>query len=262
MSKNRFLDITQKPVNTSLGSIDFPMLYSDVDGLFASFWIDYDKAVERLSGTGLNPALKPFSFKKKSVLTLAFFEYRECSAGSYNEVAVAIHSYPEKLGQGIKLSARDFLKKSENRTVGTHIIDLPVTTDWAMAGGVEIYGYPKWVADIPLDFSENGFDGRIVDPSTKEDILRLSGKFKGPSIKTPVMDIMSYSILDKKMLKTSIHTDGYIKNYSGRGFVLNAGNSSHETSKAIRDFGLEGAAPFSVNRSVDFKAILKLGIPI
>ncbi len=92
MSKNEFLNIPQESVSTSLGNIDFPMLYKEVDGLFASFWIDYDKAVAKLKDTGLNPAIKPFSFSKKTAVTLAFFEYRDCSVGPYNEVAVAIHT--------------------------------------------------------------------------------------------------------------------------------------------------------------------------
>lgn len=262
MAKKNFLNIPQKPVSTSCGSIDFPMLYSEVDGLFANFWIDYDLAAEKLAGTGLAPAVRPFSFGKKALFTLAFFEYRKCSAGVYNEVAVAIHAYPEKKGSAVKLSPRDILKKPENRTIGTYIIDLPVTTDWAMAGGIEIYGYPKWVADIPLQFPKDGFDGRVVDPATNKDVIHLSGKFKLPGVKTPTMDIMSYSTLDNQMLKTAICTDGHLKNHSGRGFVLKAGNADHPTVETIKELGLDGTAPFAVNRSVNFRAILKLGVPV
>ena len=259
MRNNDFLNVPQIPVETSLGSIDFPMLYSEVDGLFASFWVDYDLARKKLSETGLKPARKPFSLTRKTVMTIAFFEYRKCSGGPYNEVAVAIHSYPEAMGDDVKFSLFDMLKKPDKRKVGTFILDLPVTTDWAMAGGVEIYGYPKWVADIALHFGKNVFKGQVIDPANGEPVLSLSGEYKGPGIKTPSMDIMSYSFLNHQMLKTSIHTDGNIKTYSGRKFILKSGDSNHGSSVLIRELGLDGAQPFLVNRTVNFRAKLELG---
>jgi hypothetical protein len=261
MAKKNFFNVPQKPVKTSIGSIDFPMLYSEAEGVLASFWVDYDKALDKLSDTGLRPAMKPLSFTKKAVLSIGFFEYRECSAGSYNEVAVGIYAYPESIGSSIKLSLIDLLKKPENRTVGIYMLDLPVTTDWATAGGVELYGYPKWVADIPLNFSKENFEGHVIDPDTNEKVLSLSGTFKGIGVKTPVVDFMSYSILNKQMLKTSIFADGFLKSYMGRGFTLKAGSSSHGSSSIIKDFGLDGAVPFSVSRTINIRSKLELGIP-
>ncbi len=261
MGKKNFLNVPQKPVKTSIGSIDFPILYSEVEGVFASFWVDYDKALDKLSDTGLLPAMRPLSFNKKTALSIGFFEYRECSAGSYNEVAVALYSYPESMGPSRKLSLIDFLKKPENRTFGIYMLDLPVTTDWAAAGGVEIYGYPKWVADIPLNFSKENFEGHIIDPDTNEKVLSLSGSFKGIGVKTPVIDFITYSNLNKQMLKTSAIADGFFKSYMGRGFTLKAGNSSHGSSSMIKDLGLDGAVPFSVSRTINVKSKLELGIP-
>lgn len=261
MTKKDFLDVPQQRVKTSQGGIDFPLLYQEVDSLFASFWVDREKAMAKLKGTGLVPALKPVPFSNKAVVTISFFEYRKTSAGAYNEVAVAIHSCPEDKGLRRRISLSDLLGKVENRIVGTHIIDLPVTTEWARAGGVEVYGYPKWVAEIPVKFNKKTFDGRVIDPKTKKEVFSLSGRLHGPGIKTKCLDVMSYSILRGGILKTIIDTDGHWKIYRGKGFTLRAGDTSHFASKNIRDLGLDGAEPFLVQRTINFRSILYLGKP-
>ncbi len=262
MAKKNFFNVPQKPVKTSIGSIDFPMLYSGVKGVIASFWIDYNKTLDILSDTAFLPAMRPLSFAtKKTVLSIGFFEYPKCSAGSYNEVAMAVYCYPESKGPAIKFSLTDFLKKPENRTVGIYFLDLPVTTDLAMAGGVDVYGYPKWLADIPLNFSTKKFEGHVINPDTNRKVVSLSGTFKGIGIKTPSLDFMAYSMLNGRILKTSTLTDGFFKSYMGKGFTLKAGDSSRGASRIIKDFGLDGAVPFSVSRTINVNAKLELGIP-
>lgn len=258
--KNDFSDVKQSPVKTSKGVIDFPIIYRKVNGVFASFWTDFKAAEKKLEGTGCKPVYRPFSNKKKAMATVAFFEYLDCSAGLYNEVAVSVHCVPEKSGYSDSMSPFDFLSNGDRKKTGTYITDLPVTTDWAVAGGVEVYGYPKWLADIRYDFSDN-FMAVIGNPSDGKTAVSFSGRFKGFAVKMSCPDVLSYSVLNGKMLRTVIQTSGKWKNYRGSGFMLKA-ESDHYSAENIRDLGLDRAVPFLVQRTVDFRSVLPLGTVI
>jgi hypothetical protein len=68
-----------------------------------------------------------------------------------------------------------------------------VTTEIARVGGVELYGYPKFIADIEFDRSEDWVECRLSEQGTQ--ILTLRGKVL-PTEKGKGMRYVTYSVRD------------------------------------------------------------------
>ena len=100
------------------------------------------------------------------------FEYRDTDIGPYNELAISVvlnepWFLPNLPGLALVSSLR-------RRQLHAWVHHLPVTTEIARAGGVDLYNYPKFIAGI--DFQESG-ERRVCRLSEgAEHILTLSGE--------------------------------------------------------------------------------------
>ena len=137
-----FLDVPTQETQTSLGPVKLPILYSDGASLLAFFWVDAGKAALQLEGTGLEPARLPGG---RALHGLAFYDYRETAVGPYHEVGSALEVQP--VGQAASMV--DLFRAPAGRRLGFRILDLPVSTPIADVAGRELWGYPKFVAELP-----------------------------------------------------------------------------------------------------------------
>ncbi len=117
-------------------------------------WETKPEIVQRLLPPPLKPAGRP--------LALAFVAY-------YPKTNFGVTYYEAAL----------FLRAEFNGETGAYCLSMPVTNDIAMAGGREVYGYPKKIANIELNRDGNNVEGwaerhgaRFFDVRAK-----LSGKF-------------------------------------------------------------------------------------
>lgn len=250
-----FLQRLQTPVETSAGPMDFPILYRDTGGFMAFFKTDAEKVHAELAGTGL---VAP-STLGKAMVGVAFFTYRDCTIDFYNEAAVAVMVRPEA-GTGHGSALLDLFKPASKRQMATHILQLPVTTEQARAGGVEVYGYPKFVADIDVAFDGRSFRGVTREKETGDDIVRLEGSSR-LGIPLPGSDILTWSIREGVLLKTHIELDARFHVSPGWGFQLRVGNSMHAMAQQLRRFGLESARPLMVMRCDHYQVVLPTGVP-
>jgi len=109
-------------------------------------------------------------FPGRCLVAFTAFEYRRTDGPPYNEVSIAfLITYKRPQIPGFTVS-----RMLLTRVYITYVWQLPVTTEEARAGGVDLFGYPKFIADIEFyddrdwvtcSLSENG-----------REILQLSGK--------------------------------------------------------------------------------------
>lgn len=241
---------------TSRGEVQLPILYYDVSYLNAIFAVDWELAEDLLENTGLQAVRFPGD---KALAGVAFFEYRKTSIGVYNEVGVVI--VVTLANRPTKGLLRDFVRPSAERIAGFHILDLPVTTEAANSAGREIWGYPKFVTDIPLQFGDRRFAGSVKDPVTGQNILTLEGAW-GPSLTVPGFDLCLYSLREGQMLRTVVETDARMQTAGGRGFKLTVGPSTHRMAENLRALGLDGARPFVIQNATVFHSRLPAGVPV
>ncbi len=252
---NPFFDVSQVELKTSSGYAKFPIFYYETSVFMAFFWADFAGTEKALSGTPFKP-LK--FFNGKALSGIAWYEYRHTDIGSYNEVGLAVATYAPGEKPPL-LYLPQFMKSSAHRKLGFYILDLPVTTDIANAAGTEIWGFPKFVTEIELDFGEKTFKGVIADPDKKGNgMVTLSGSFGGGLI-SPAMDLVLYSTLDDEILRTVVNIKADFKAYLRNNLELKVNESGHRMAENIAGLGIKNKKPFLVQVSHVFNSRLNLG---
>jgi hypothetical protein len=252
-----FFQVPQTTHTTTQGPIELPILYFDVSTLLAFFVTSRDAVEAKLSGTGLHPAL---TMGRRALVGLALYEYRDTGVGSYNEVGLALPVLPEGAPTP-RNPIQAFYGSVDERHLGFHILDLPVTTPLANAGGRELWGYPKFVAPIPFHLDKKSFESSVLDPAGNGDIFTLSGRLL-PSLPAPPMSVVLYSQHQGSLVRTTVNVRGPMRLRPGRSLQLRVGESTHRMADNLRDLGLDGARPAVVMDTHRFQSRLNAGVPI
>ena len=239
---------------TSQGAVDLPILYYDNSNMIAMFWVDYD-AAQNIVGPQELTAIRFAG--GKALVALAFYEYRHTAIAPYNEVGVAIAALPNGC-TAPKFPLLSLFYKLDTNRAGFYVVDLPVTTPAACAAGREIWGYPKFVT--PISFSLDGarFSGTVSDPERQTSLLSLSGS-AGMGIPGPLLDLVLYSRLEGKLLRTLVNTRGGGKIALGGSIRLSVSDSNHVMSRNLRALGLQNARPAFVSYTHTLQLRLNAG---
>ncbi len=214
--------------------VALPIRYIDNRCLAATFLTDLDRAAEVLKGTGLQAV--PQEDGKAVVLYLCW-EYRQTDIGPYNEVAVTV----------LAVAPGD-----PNPAI--YVADLPVTTEAANRAGQELWGYNKFVTNIEIKGDGKHFSAIVHDPHTGL-ISSLEGT-RGVSVPVAPTDLYSFSLLEKKIIKTFVQVPTPWHASNGEGFVLRVGDSNHRMAGHLRTLGLDGARPVLVQYADPFQSLL------
>jgi hypothetical protein len=123
--------IVTKTTHTSLGPVELPVFCSDGSAVAAFFTCGYDKAAQKLEGTGLYPIRVS---RGKTIATLGLFEYRQSTLEPYNEgflmIAVSPQAKMSFLAQRLQL-----FMTAEKRKLGFYTLDLPITEELPLVAG-------------------------------------------------------------------------------------------------------------------------------
>lgn len=253
---DRFLTVETEEARTSLGPVRLPILYADATSVQAFFWVDPARAREALRGTGLEPLRFPGG---RALAGLAFYDYRRTSIGPYHEVGSALAVVPAGSAAS-GLAALDLLRAGRRRRAGYRILDLPVSTAIADAGGRELWGYPKFVTELPLRVEDRAFEGSVLEPGGTAPVLTLSGEGRWRWPGRP-HDLVLYSHLGGRMLRTVVDARGPVRLSGGAGLRLALGPGRHRMAESLRALGLDGARPFGAARCDRLRARLWAGRP-
>ena len=211
-----------------------PIRYFDVQCLVATFLTDLDRAAELLKGTSL---LAVSQEDGKAVVVLYCIEYRITDIGPYNEVGLTVLA----AAPGDPIPAN-------------YVVNLPVTTAVANRAGREIWGYNKFVAAIDVKSEGKKFSTILRDT---ENVLvgALEGS-RGASIPTPPADILTFTLLNGRVIKTVIRVLTPFHASSGESFVFKVGTSRHPMTNNLSTVALDGARPVLVQYANPLQALL------
>lgn len=121
----------------------FPVFYYDVTTLACQFLAPLDRVQRALPSRRMHPLrVTPWH----CVVNISAFEYRQSDIGPYNELSIGI---PVVLDQPSPLFVGTLSPVPAVPQVYIH--QLPVTTEIARDAGVELYGFPKFLADITFE---------------------------------------------------------------------------------------------------------------
>lgn len=255
-----FFQVPRTTFQSTQGPVDLPVFYYDTSVLQAFFLPERARVERLLAGTGLVPAL---TIGQRALAGIACCEYRHTTVGTYNEVgvAVAVCRDGEQLrlnGWGDLLST---MKDPESRHVAFHILDLPVTTAAANAAGREIWGYPKFVTDIPFRLEGRDFACSVLAPGTQEPIMELAGRV-GRSVPTGPMGLTLLSFHDGQLVRATVNARGPARLATPGSLRLKVDGSRHPMGERLLELGLDGAAPVAVSWTHAFQSRLNAGVVI
>lgn len=239
---------------TSEGAVDLPILYYDNSNMIAMFWVDYDAAQAMVGPQGLTAIRFAGG---RALVALAFYEYRHTAIAPYNEVGVAIAALPKGEAPPA-LPLLSLFYKLDCKRAGFYVVDLPVTTAGACAAGREIWGYPKFVTPISFSLQGGQFSGTVSDPAGEGSVLSLSGK-AGIGVPGPLLDLVLYSRMDGKLLRTLVNTRGGGVIGLGGSIRLNVGDSKHGMGRNLCALGLQNAKPAFVSYTHKLQLRLNAG---
>jgi hypothetical protein len=217
-----------------------PVRYFDVQCLVATFLTELDRAVELVKRADLQVVPQEDG---KAVVKLFCIEYRKTDLGPYNEVGLTV----------LTMAPGDFIPAN-------YVLNLPVTTEVANRAGREIWGYNKFVATIDVNSDGKKFSTFLRD-TENEMIGALEGR-RSASIPVPPADIITFTLLKGRVIKTLIQvlTPSYAS--SGDSFMFKVGKSKHPMANNLRTLALDEARPVLVDYADPFQALLFPGRPI
>lgn len=170
MRRSPFFDgVTQSDVTIAGQPAKMPIFYYDGTATSAMFAARLGALRRLMPDPRLSPArLAP----GLGAVAITCFEYRDTDIGPYNELAISVVlNEPWFLPN---LPGRALIASLRRRQLHAWVHHLPVTTEIARAGGVDFYNYPKFIAGIDFQESEERRVCRLSEGA--EDILTLSGE--------------------------------------------------------------------------------------
>lgn len=133
---------------------------------------------------------------------LTAFEYYDTDIEPYNEFAVGVLLNDPHV---MALPGYNLLRQLARVNFYTYIHHLPVTTELALRGGVDIYNYPKFLAGIDFSDTDDELACRLSEKG--EDILTLRGK-KISAKKSGVMKYFCHLYQSKQLQGAEFKVNG------------------------------------------------------
>jgi hypothetical protein len=257
MASTAFFEVPRESVSTTSGAVDLPILYYRLDALYAFWTVDASVADELLTGTGLRAVRGP---RARALFGLAFYDYHDTTIGPYHEVGTALAVHPGATAP--LLSWLDLLVPARRRRLGFYILDLPVSTEVACAAGRELWGYPKFVTDLPFSVTARTASCAVADPAGGPPLVSLEGPI-GMALSLPGFDLVLYSQRGPDRLRTQVDVRGTMSTSFGRSLRLTCkAGSSHPMAERISRLGIAARAPLLVQWGRSLSTRLNAGVVV
>ena len=221
-------DFTRKGTTRKL-----PYLYYDVMSFAAIYTAKSSKIKALLPSQDFRPVeLRP----GRCLIAFACFEYRKTDGPPYNEVSLSfLVTFKKRQIPGLT-AARMLL----SRAIELYVWQLPVTTEQARAGGVDLFGYPKFIADI--EFENDGKWGTCLLAENGQEILRMRGRNLDTK-RGKITRYITYAVENGKplMAEVRINPIEYAEAFGGSSIQLKIG-SGHPICDTLKQVGLSKRA--------------------
>ncbi len=201
-----FAGIEQKTLEITGGTCNVPILYRDISVIIATFSAPTLKLKQLLPTSKLVPVEM---FPGRGLLGFLAADYRDTSIGPYKEFMIII---PARYRPRFNPPLLPALRMGASLSMEAFIWQLPITSEVGMHAGIDIWGLPKFMAEI--DFTE---DEKTISCDLSEGgkrILTLEMK-KHPARMKTYFDFTMFSVKDNELLRT--HVQG-ISPSLGRSF--------------------------------------------
>jgi len=206
-----------------------PVFYYDNTSLSAIFTASTAKVKKLLPHPDMHLIE---AFPGKCLVAFSAFEYRQSDIDPYNEFSISfLSTFGKPQIPGVTAAWQTIA-----RSFTAYVWQLPVTTEIARIGGVELYGLPKFIADINFDKGQKWTACDLIENGKK--ILTIKGKTL-PTRRGKTVRYRIYSIKDQVPLEANVITDPveFAQTTDGKAAELELG-TDHPVSETLSTIGL------------------------
>jgi hypothetical protein len=180
-------------------------------------------------------------FPGKAILQLLFVDYRKNELGDYNEGAIIFPVLTP--GERKPFPFFGTLKRMASGEVGNFVYRMPVDQEFTTHAGRYIWGFPKWVSRVDIEFGNARASGSFIDEG--ELVYSFSAKAGGKTV-SKEQRAASLAIRDGKAWKTYGTNTGSGLTFALGGEMPTIGDS-HPLALELRALGLPKKPLFSVS---------------
>jgi len=212
----------------------------DAAMLLNAFLVDARTAQTMLEGSGYRVA-EPIP--GRTLLQLALIDYRENDLGDYNEAAI---NFPVLApGETKPLPILGTPLRMARGALCNYVYRMPVDQEFTTHAGRFIWGFPKWMSRIDVEFGEEHASGSFVDES--EPVFSIRAKAGGDKEQKPTR-MATLAVRDGRAWKTYGTSIGKGLRFSLGGDRPEIGNT-HPLALELRALGLPKRPLFSLSMS-------------
>lgn len=219
-------------------AVNFPVVVADASMLMNAFLVDAKAAQAMIADSGFRVVEL---FPGKAILQLLFVDYKKNELGDYNEGAIIFPVLTP--GQKKPFPFFGTLKQMGAGELGNFVYRMPVDQEYTTHAGRYIWGFPKWVSRIDIEFGEKRASGSFIDEG--ELVYSLSAKAGGNTV-AKEQRAASLAIREGKAWKTYGTSTGSGLTFSLGGEVPEIGDT-HPLAKELRALGLPKKPLFTVS---------------
>ncbi len=219
-------------------AISFPVVVADASMLMNAFLVDASVAQNMIKDSGFRVLEL---FPGKAILQLLLVDYRKNELGDYNEGAIMFPVLTP--GESKPFPFFGALTRMARGRVGNFVYRMPVDQEFTTHAGRFIWGFPKWVARIDIEFGAKRARGSFFDEG--ELVYGFTAK-TGGTTQVKEQRAASLAIRDGKAWKTYGTNTGSGLTFSLGGEQPTIGDS-HPLALELRALGLPKKPLFSVS---------------
>jgi len=181
---------------------------------------------------------------------LTALDYKDTDLGPYKEfsLGIALNS-PDFL----QIPCYNFVRQALRGTFHSYIQQLPVTTEIALRGGVDLYNFPKFIARIDLD-DDDGWT--TCEVSEGDDLICRVKCRRVPTPRSGIIKMISstYQFQQPQSCELKINANGYAMT-AGRGNAELVVGESHPVARELSGL-LLSTTPIAYTYVPNMEAIL------
>jgi hypothetical protein len=218
--------------------VAFPVVVADASMLMNAFLVNAAVAQDIIRGSGFR-VLEVFP--GKAVLQLLCVDYRKNDLGDYNEGAIIFPVLAP--GETRPFPFFGALSRMALGRAGNFVYRMPVDQAFTTHAGRFIWGFPKWMARIDIEFSGTRASGTFYDEG--ELVYGIAAK-AGGAARVKEQRIASLAIRDGRAWKTHGTNTGSGATFSVGGEMPVIGDT-HPLALELRALGLPKKPLFTVS---------------
>ena len=237
-----FFAVPRSAVALSTGEVRMPALCRRVSARMLVWLVDFDIVAATVDTAGVVPC----RFGRWALVCLTCFHYRQATVGPYDEV-------------GLLLLARS--DTGRRNSVGLFAVELALTSELPLVGGVELLGLSKYLAPVSHDLGGDRFAFAVGDATSNIPALEVSGSI-GRGVVVRSVPMVNITRVGGELARAVIDPDFSWRIGAARNVKVRCQPADPHLGGHVARLGLDHRRPLLALSTDDLRGRLNLPVPV